>query len=75
MIVGSCDAVGPLACLIAGSLVLTAIVFAAVAIFAALDRGRKHYMPSHDARGRSLPPSYAIANLYSSENEGTDHVP
>ena len=66
--IGSCDAVGPLACLIAGSVVLTAIVFAAVAIFAALDRARKQNSPLPDPRRRALSSSYPITEPYSSEN-------
>ena len=68
MIVGSCDAVGPLACLIAGSIVLTAIVFVAVAIFAALDRAHKQSAPSPDSRRRALSWSYSITERYSGEN-------
>lgn len=68
MIVGSCDAVGPLACLLAGKVVLSAIAFAAVAIFAAFDRARKQYIPSQDARERALASSYSITDRYSNEN-------
>lgn len=68
MIVGSCDAVGPLACLIAGSFVLTAIAFAAVAIFAAFDRVRKQNISSQASHRRALSSSYAITEPYSSES-------
>ncbi len=65
MIVGSCDAVGPLACLLAGSVVLTAIAFAAVAIFAAFDRARKQRIPSQDTREHPLSSSFSMKELKS----------
>lgn len=65
MIVGSCDAVGPLACLLAVSVVLTAIAFAAVAIFTAFDRARKRQIPSQDMHERALSSSYAMKELKS----------
>ena len=67
MIVGSCDAVGPLACLIAGSIVLTAIVFVAVAIVAALDRAHKQNSVSSDSRRQMLSSSSSITESYSGE--------
>jgi len=56
LIVGSCDAVGPLACLIAGSVAFGAAAFLAVAIFTALGRARE----PHDRPGS---PGHAVANL------------
>lgn len=57
MIVGSCDAVGPLACLIAGSVAFGAAAFLAVAIFTALGRARE----PHDRPGS---PGHAVAQTF-----------
>ncbi|GAC1401778.1 MAG: hypothetical protein NVS4B5_19350 [Vulcanimicrobiaceae bacterium] len=65
MIVGSCGVVGPLACLLAGSVVLTAIAFAAIALFTAFDRARKQRVPSQEAPARALYSSNTIKELKS----------